>query len=116
MKKVLTATIHVQQDFVIVDGALSLQTFMQLMCLMFPDDIIKDVIMENRMVAPRPDAVKLEICLKEGVLVKPLPDFRQIPSGLDFPYSLPWFINDMQGRWGPLDLPVELKVYNLIKV
>lgn len=116
MRKVLAATIHVQHDIVIVDGALNLHTFIQLMNLLFPDNITKDVLIDNRMVAPRTDAVKLDICLKNGVLEKPLPDFRRINSGWNFPNCLPWFINDMQGRWGPLDLPVELKVYNMVDV
>jgi hypothetical protein len=68
MRKVLLATIHVQHGRVIVDGSLNLHTYIELMHLMFPDDLIKDVIMENTMVASDGYATKLEICLVKGVL------------------------------------------------
>lgn len=105
MRKILVATIHVNRFWVIVDGRLSMDVYILLMNLMFPDDLIKEVVMENTIVASDPDALKLEIELVNHVLKQPYPDFRKIKG-------LPWFIEGMRDNWDVLGQKVELRIYN----
>lgn len=112
-KKYLVGTIHIQQEGVIMDGALPLKTYIELMHLLFPDETIENIIMENTMVAPNPDAIVFELQLINGKVPKPQPEL--LKSILESGIELPWITVDFMNNWRTFLNPIEIKLYNIVE-